>query len=335
MKHNRKSVVSALVGGIYFGLIQTALAATHYVNLSNSTPVSPYTSWATAATNIQAAVNVSTNGDTVLVTNGTYLITSEILITNNITVQSVNGPEVTIVDAQGHCYLVFNLGADGCTLSGFTVSGGSEEHGPGAGGIRCSNSDPEIYNCVIRYNFGQGVAGGQVYNCRIHDNSVGISAGAVAYNCLIWGHWLGNDACTMYNCTVVGNTIGSATYDNVTEAFNSIICDNTETNFYHHFGEARGQHIAYNCCSPDLVDGDAGNIASPPLFLSGNRLADNSPCINAGNNDFVGTETDLDGNPRIDRETVDMGAFEYVTLYYKLSVTNGSGSGSYTNGQQV
>jgi hypothetical protein len=56
-------------------------------------------------------------------------------------------------------------------------------------------------------------------------------------------------------------------------------------------------------------------VDSDPLFVdyaNGNlRLQSNSPCINAGNNAYVTTATDLDGRPRIVGGTVDMGAYEY------------------------
>ena len=47
-------------------------AATHYVWQGSTNPVPPYTNWATASPEIQAAVNESADGDLVLVTNGVY-----------------------------------------------------------------------------------------------------------------------------------------------------------------------------------------------------------------------------------------------------------------------
>ena len=81
-------------------------AATHYVNINNASPSSPYTSWATAARNIQDAIDASSDGNIVLVTNGVYetggravygSMTNRVVIDKEITVKNVNGPGATII----------------------------------------------------------------------------------------------------------------------------------------------------------------------------------------------------------------------------------------------
>jgi hypothetical protein len=93
---------------------------------------------------------------------------------------------------------------------------------------------------------------------------------------------------TLYNCIVYYNTAYS------------------EPNFYSCI-------LNYCCTTPD--PGGEGNITNDPLFVNyagGNlRLQSNSPCINRGiNQDWMAGSTDLDGNPRIRRSRVDMGAYE-------------------------
>ena len=115
-------------------------SSVHYVDGGSANPVSPYANWATAARTIQDAVVVAVDGDTVLVTNGVYLLDNQIAITNGITVTSVNGPQVTVVDGgyparTNRCFVLSHARA---VLEGFTIRGGYAHLG---GGVRMTASD--------------------------------------------------------------------------------------------------------------------------------------------------------------------------------------------------
>ena len=112
-------------------LSKIAYAATVYVDVNGSNPTPPYSSWNTASTTIQDAVIAASEGDTILVTNGVYRLTSEIVVDKTIEIRSVNGPDVTIVDGQTYSR-VFNLGESSATLSGFKITKGfMASHGGG------------------------------------------------------------------------------------------------------------------------------------------------------------------------------------------------------------
>lgn len=108
---------------------------------------------------------------------------------------------------------------------------------------------------------------------------------------------------------------------------NSVVFNNTATNAYPD-AFSYGNQIGY-CCLGDTngvpnAETD-GNMAANPRFLDaagGNyRLRSDSPCINAGaNQDWMHTGVDLDGQPRLYRTLVDLGAYE--RLYFAGAVFN-------------
>src|ERR1700720_3975125 len=117
-------------------------AATLYVDLNSTNPVPPYADWNTAATNIQDAVDASSNGDQILVTNGIYqtggravygVSTNRVTVNKAVTVQSVNGSGSTTIEGDGgsmwpgsipsgiRCVYLTN----GAALIGFTLTNGA------------------------------------------------------------------------------------------------------------------------------------------------------------------------------------------------------------------
>src|SRR5262249_52286953 len=143
--HNRRKPMRALsflaVLLIAFSL-NAATPLTRYVDINNPNPVSPYTNWATAATNIQDAVDAANLSGTVLVSNGVYRTGSRggdngglyrVRINSGVTLQSVNGPTVTVIEGQQdpgttngpQAIGCVSLGCCGVVLSGFTLTNGA------------------------------------------------------------------------------------------------------------------------------------------------------------------------------------------------------------------
>jgi hypothetical protein len=136
-------------------------------------------------------------------------------------------------------------------------------------------------------------------NCVLTENGGGIGAAA--------------NACTLNNCTLVANSAGQlgggaygCTLNNCIAYFNTAP---SATNY-------DSSSVLNFCCTTPMPTNGIGNFTNLPLFVDlagGNfRLQSDSPCIDAGNNAYVTTVTDLDGNPRVSDGIVDVGAYEFV-----------------------
>ncbi len=334
-----------LVIALAVGALTVTKAGVHYVDGNNASPAVPYSSWATAAKVIQDAVDSSSAGDEVVVTDGFYAsggkalgaVTNRVAVDKAVTVRSVAGPQFTVIVGGGsdvlntmHLRCVYL--ADGARLQGFTLTNGVAIDGiaPEGGGLWCQSSNAVASNCVIVGNFstyaGGGVSGGTLYASIIMSNSTsaggrgltGKGGGAfnsILNNCLIIGNQSGTNGGgayggTLTNCTLVGNAapLGNCGGGAAFATINNCI------NYYNTPDNNCENINSYCCTTPD--PGGTGNITAEPLFVAfgvGNlRLQSNSPCINAGDNSHAPPGTDLDGNPRIIGGTVDMGAYEFI-----------------------
>ncbi|MFC1898545.1 carboxypeptidase regulatory-like domain-containing protein [Candidatus Cloacimonadota bacterium] len=205
-----------------------------------------------------------------------------------------------------------------------------------------NNSNPELYNCTFIDNYAGACTG--VYgvsstlkmaNVLFINNETQFGAGAAC----------GLTSCTTEatNVTAGGNVSalgGGAFWVNggTLNVYNSILWNNLPENIL----VASGNANASNCC---ISDGFAGTaiITDDPQFIDYSgynlRLADNSPCIDTGDEALVTFPLplyDLDGNDRIidgdenGTATIDMGAYEFVpastTGYIAGTVTDSGGN---------
>jgi predicted outer membrane repeat protein len=174
-----------------FWLVLSAVpapAATWHV-WTNSPANGPGTDWSNAFHDIQSAVDAATNaGDVVLVTNGTYRLASQIMITNGIVVRSVEGSEVTVVDGND-ATRCFCLSASNAVVEGLTITRGMAANTNG-GGVYIA-AQGTVSESVIRGNSaandGGGIycgGGGMITQSVITNNTAGDDGGGV---CLAGG----------------------------------------------------------------------------------------------------------------------------------------------------
>jgi len=221
-------------------------AATHYVVQTNSLAADPYTNWAKAGTNIIDVVNAAmtnTEDRMVWVSNGIYLLTNQVYLTNSITVRSVNGKGATFIDGHypeytNRCFLI----ASNAVVLGFTISNGHAmlaehpEHLYDGGGGVYIRASGQLRDSRVCQNFakivtktlygGGGVqiygAGGVVSNCDIEQNTVTNDqggGGVALYNGLLVDSRVkqntgtncsyGGYGCKIYNGTVLRTSMVS------------------------------------------------------------------------------------------------------------------------------
>ncbi len=146
----------AMLGLFLPAMAAVAFAETRYVDATRPDDAGDGLSWTTAKHTIQAAINASSPGDTISVTNGTY---APISTTNQaIIIQSVNGVEATTIDGgnTSRCATLGEYGGHTNTiLVGFTLRDGRSDFG---GGVYRGT----LRDCVLTSNTASGDGAGLI-----------------------------------------------------------------------------------------------------------------------------------------------------------------------------
>lgn len=168
---------------------------------------------------IQEAVDSAAEGDSILVSPGTYSrtwnrritrVTGTVSVMTNVLVDvpvsiiGRAGAEATVLLGSGLGPVVIVLNARGVLIEGFTITGGTADETllDGGGGIYCELSDLEVRSCIIEDNggpFGAGIGCFTASGPWIHENIIrnngecefgggialmGGSSGTIEYNVL-------------------------------------------------------------------------------------------------------------------------------------------------------
>jgi hypothetical protein len=230
---------------------------------------------------IQAAIDDSNDGDTIIVADGIY--TGEgnrdiDFLGKAITVRSTGGPRTCIINCQGqrwteHRGFSFQNGeGPESVLSGLTITNGST---PGCGGfagggaILCVDSNPTITNCIIADN--------RASNGCVHPDSWGggifcYRADPTITNCIFAGNFAstrgGGISCrqsspVIINCTFtenMGNAVCSGWESNFT-LINCILWNNTPEQINLYDGT-----VTVTCSDIQGYWPGYGNIDADPCF---------------------------------------------------------------------
>ena len=323
-----------------FGTVTGKLAqlVVHAVDQASANPVPPFSSWATAATNIQDAIEASAPGDIILVTNGVYasggkvkdtVLMNRIAIDKIVTVISVNGYADTIIEGAWDPATTNGSQAVRCawlmdeaSLIGFTLRNGATRASVGG----------------VSYDTGGAVLGtstkATIANCLVTNNAAGNGGGGVAYvsikNSLLVGNLAnsggGSYFANLYNCTVTGNRVrslvggsGGGTYQG--QIKNSIVIDNFRPSFAvdNHEGALISSY-SYSCTDPLTGLVGTGNTNVYPQFLNSFHLAASSPCRGIGSSLYA-SGVDSDGELWADAPSIGWDELIISNQVGPLSVT--------------
>ena len=273
---------------------------------------------------IQAGIDATSAGDTVLVASGTYH-EYDIVIDKGIVLCGQNSdPSMTIIDAEGYGRVMLLENVDSMAeILNLTMSGGSSQtHG---GGIRCSESHVNIRNCIIRDNQTPGFKSGggisitlgqvEIESCMFRNNVAGGHGGglsidqtdAIVVGCIFKGNYAtsggglylhSSSSVMLVDLTIVGNIAedsggGVCHESSQVDLVNSTIIQNSAQ-----YGGGIAGSTVYSGSTLSMVNSIlAFNTQGSSVFCAGDSNIDITCSDVFGNagGDWVGCVSDQDG----------------------------------------
>lgn len=271
---------------------------------------------------------------------------------------------------------------DGFTIrNGRTPSAGPQPNNCG-GGVLIRNGN--LRHCLVKNNYSYTDGGGiyvyssaEIQDCKVVNNYARVFGGGiyvvinnpvVISNCLVANNtgnygicsWYNNSSMHVINTTIVNNETGGVYSSNGPSYYENCLV----------WGNGSSLSGSVNCMYSAIQGGYSGegniNLSNQntgdgthPFFVNPTQgrgtsysggdwhLLTQSACINAGSLDStLLTETDLDGNPRVNQGRVDMGCYELLydlidSIVSVIVIPNDAvfgtvtGSGTYTIGDTV
>jgi hypothetical protein len=255
-----------IILGLFILLIGIAQATIWYVPLDFPT--------------IQDAINNVSNGDTIIVMDGTYVENID-FVGKAIIVESEHGPDFTTIDGnQAGSVVTFHSGeSSDSILDGFTLMNGYNRFGSG-GGVYCSKSSPTIANNIITDNF----------------THTGVNEGRGG------GIYCDDSFATITNNVIINNTVYSACWDG---CGGGICCFNSSPT------------ITNNVITANMAGGYfAGGGGVACIEGSCPAITNNTICGNEANSDYSDESLggaifcDIDSFPTISKNVVSDNASE-------------------------
>ena len=170
-------------------------------------------SWSAAYATVPAAVAAAASGDTILVSNGVYLVTAQITLDKGVTIRGAGASPADVVirrSSGSATHRILELASPGALVENLTLAYGKVSGNDVKGGNVLISSGGTLSQCIVRDGFitsGQRICGAGLYVASSDGLVRGclITQNIVADNNSLGGSGAGMSAGRIENCLIVNN----------------------------------------------------------------------------------------------------------------------------------